>query len=474
MEEKNNTILKYGVYSSVMTIIVFAIMIVINLIVGQLNLKVDLTTDKLYSLSEQTDMIANQLQKDVKIYILYETGKEDITMQEVLGHYNEFSHVSTQVVDPYRNPQFVKKYASNGQELPMGTVIVESGDKFRVIVPEEMATYMTDPYTGMPQMETLNVESSITGAISYVASDENYKLYLLTGHGESPLDEGLLNQLKYSNFDVAQLDLVSAQKIPEDIDILMLNAPSKDISTNELSLIKDYLENSGRAVFNMGISFQPMPNLTELLDYYGVSVNQAVALEGSSNYVFQNNPYFILPSYGQHEITNPLIQQNENVMFPFSQGIQEVETKRSSLEITPLLITSNTSYGKKQMESVEDFEKAQGDLDGPFSLAVAIKDEWFTEQQNTTKLVVFGGKPLIDTQMNSAVNGGNFDFFLNCMNWLQDKEDTIAVRPKDIQTISYLNLNQTQAIIIMISCVIVLPIIIFGIGIFIMFRRKNR
>lgn len=457
-------------HSSIVTILVFAVMIIVYLIIGQFNLKVDLTTDKLYSLSEQTDIIANQLQKDVKIYVLYETGKEDITMQEVLGHYDTFAHISTQVIDPYRNPEFVGKY-TNGQELLLGTVIVESGNKFRIIVPEEMATYVTDPYTGIPQMKTLNVESTITGAISYVTSEANYKFYLLEGHGESPLDENLLNQLKYANFDVVQLDLANTQQIPKDIDILMLNAPSKDISTNELDLIGKYIENQGRIIFNMGISFEAMPNLTKLLNYYGVSVNQAVALEGSPNYVFQNNPYFILPSYGQHEITQPLVQQNESVMFPFAQGINETQTKRDSLTITPLLITSNTSYGKKEMKSVDDFQKQQGDLNGPFSLAVAIEDN---KEQNTAKLIVLGGKPLIDTQMNSTINGGNFNFFLNCVNWLQGKDTIITVKPKDIHETSYLNLNQTQASIIIAFCVVVLPMIIFGIGIFMMFRRKNK
>lgn len=473
--KKPNTVLKYGVYSAGMTGIVLAIIIVINLIAGQLDLKFDLTRDKLYSLSEQTYTIADELKKQVNIYALYETGKEDITTKQIFDKYKEASSfITTEFIDPYLNPQIVKKYAKAGEELPVGTVIVECGSKYRVIPMSEMATYKVDPTTGRERMETLNIESSITGAISYVVNDENSKLYLLTGHEESPLDDELLNQLAYENYDIMELDLISAGVMPKDMDILMINSPVKDISADELKLIKDYLTGNGRAIINMGISAVPMPNLTELLGYYGVEVNHAMTIEGDGNYVYQNNPYNLIPVYGEHEITAPLAEKNQRVFFPYSQGINELSTKRSSLTVSPLLTTSKASYGKKQIADIQDFAKAEGDLDGPFSLAVAIKDEWFTEDMNTTKIVVFGGRPLIDTQINSVVNGSNFNFFMNCMNWLQDKSDKITVRPKTIQANTYLQMNQTQAVVIMVFSVIILPVILFGVGIVVMLRRKNK
>lgn len=463
----NNIKLKYGIYSISITAIVFVIIIVINLVVGQLNLKYDFTKDKLYSLSEQTYEILKNLDKEVDIYALYETGYEDLAIKQILNNYSsKSSNISIEFIDLNLNPEFAMEYSISEQELEMGTIIVKSYNRYKIIFPDEMATYGFDYNTNMTYMESLNVESCISGAISYVSSEEIYKIYSITGHSESYLSDKLINQLNYENYEIEILDLSSGE-IPEDTSLILINYPQEDFSEYEIEIINNYLNNNGRAFVNIGVTSSDMTRFNSLMANYGIKCNLAMTIEGAADYVYQNNPYYLLPKKAEHEITNQL--DENSIFFPYAQGIEELETKRNSLNIMPLLFTSDESYAKTSISSIENFAKSDEDLNGPFNLAVAITDE-----QTASKIIVIGGSAILDTDINTAVNGGNFDFVVNSINWLENKQSGINVLPKTIEAVSYLQMTQTQVIIIMTVSVIIIPVFIFVFGIYTVIKRKNK
>ena len=85
---------KQGSYSSVLIVIVIAIIVVINMAASQLPsqyAKLDITDNKLYSIGEQTKTLLGSLNKDVEIYFICQDGKEDENITRMLDLYKDTS-----------------------------------------------------------------------------------------------------------------------------------------------------------------------------------------------------------------------------------------------------------------------------------------------------------------------------------------------------------------------------------------------
>ena len=113
-------------------------------------------------------------------------------------------------------------------------------------------------------------------------------------------------------------------------------------------------------------------------------------------------------------------------------------------------------------------------MEGPFNVAVAITDKWYEDNQELiTRVVVIGNKQFLDPQINAVSAGGNMDFFLNSINWLVDREESITIRPKSLLS-RYLNLNMFQVLLFSGIAVILIPLAIGIVGIVVWLRRKNK
>lgn len=72
-------------------------------------------------------------------------------------------------------------------------------------------------------------------------------MYLLSGHGEQPLSDNFCSQLTRSNYELTEdFSLLNVDSIPEDCDTLPIIAPTGDISEEELSILRDYLQSGGK------------------------------------------------------------------------------------------------------------------------------------------------------------------------------------------------------------------------------------
>lgn len=119
-------------------------------------------------------------------------------------------------------------------------------------------------------------------------------------------------------------------------------------------------------------------------------------------------------------------------------------------------------------------EKEEGDIDGPLDIAVAVTDTWYeNNEEKITKLVVVGNTEFLNETINAQSAGGNIDFFMNTVNWLVDKEESISIRPKSLLT-TRLKINVSQVYIYAGITVVLIPLIIGIIGLTVWLRRRNR
>jgi len=480
LESLSSRKLRFGGYATLLIVAALAVVIVINVLVDQIPGKVDLTKNKIYSLSEETYKLLDSLKTDVTVTTIGKQGSEDPTVKTILGKYAAHSrHVRMQTLDPDMNPGWTRQYDTTGQGLGAGALVVASGKKFKTIGVYDMYNYDTSNYdptnpNSQPQLTSLSIELRVTSAIQYVSADKNVTAYVLNGHGELTLGAlGMNNAVSNENYETKELNLLTEKAVPADANIVVVLAPKKDLAPEDADKLRAWLAGGGRMAVLMDVITpgNQMPNLAGLLKTYGVEVQNVVVVEGDQNKVAAQNPLFVIPSLEYHDILSPLRTNKYDVVLIGAQAVRTLELKKKSLKIEPLLTSSAKSYGKRDIANAKSVQKEVGDLPGPFTLAVAITDPAPDPGAQDTKLVVVGDVKFLQSGLPSQVPG-NGDFFMNSLGWLKGQKESLTIRPKNVQQMR-LSISNLLALLLSGVVVIVLPLLILGAGFVVWMRRRH-
>ena len=213
-------------------------------------------------------------------------------------------------------------------------------------------------------------EGAITSAINYVTTEELPKIYILEGHGEAELPASFRDQIEKENMETESLSLLTVDAIPEDADCVMIYAPSSDISQEERDLLADYASEGGKLFVAAGpVPDSNLDNLYSLLADYGIEANEGVVVEPNREHYSFQGPLSLLPDMNSHAITDSLMDENYSPTMPVSLGLTVPQDSES---VTALLTTSESAFSKLDGYDMTDYEKEDGDIDGPFALAVSI------------------------------------------------------------------------------------------------------
>ena len=473
---QNKKNLKHGSYSMGAITIFIAIIVVLNLVLQEVPSKyreIDLSTQKLYSIGDQTKKVLKKLDKDVEIYYIAQSGSESSDIQKLLEKYEEGSdHIKVEQKDPAVNPKFVSQYTSDG--VSNNSVIVVCGDKNKVIDNNSLYETTVNYQTYSNEVTGFDGEGQITSAINYVTSDSMPVMYTLEGHDEATMSDTLKDTIQKANIDIQSLNLLTMDSVPDDADILFIFAPAKDISEDEASKIISYLENGGKALIVSNYSSEEMPNFASVLENYGVKTADGIVLEGDTNHYISQNPSYLLPNIESNDITSSLSSGSRYILMPLAQGIVKSDNYRDSLEITDILTTSDGSYSKVNVEDMQTMEKESDDIDGPFAVGVSITENLDDEKE--TQIVYYSSEALFNDQMNTMVSGANYELISASVNWMCESEEdsnTISIASKSYDT-STLTIPAADASFWSIFVTAVVPVVILVIGGGIWMKRRKQ
>lgn len=466
---------RVGGYSIATTAIVVAIAIVANILVSSLPTswtQFDTTSNKLYSITDQTKSLVNKLDKDVTIYWIVRDGYEDTYLENLLPQYEDLSSKLDVVQkDPDISPTFATQYTDSVAE---NSLVVTCGDRYRYLDYRDL--YVLDQekyYTENKEEYSFNGESELTSAIDFVVSEDLPKIYLLSGHGEVPLPASYADALDDANVETGDLSLLTIEFVPADADCVLVNAPQTDISEDEMRKLKDYLGNGGNVILLTDPPQQGrLTNLETLMAGYGVNVEDGIVIETDQNYYTWDYPFYLLPKLESHDITNPLRQADYRVMLPFAQGLTISEDLPEGIKALELLTTSKTSLSKASGYNMTGFEKEEGDVDGPFALAVSVTQT--LDDGLYSHILWVSSSLLMDENANAMVSGGNMSFFMNMINYLCEPEgNNITIYAKNTSA-EYLVMDNATASYLTLMMVGLIPAAYLLFGIINTVRRKRR
>ena len=464
---------KGGVYALVITLIVLGIFIALNIFMEKVpsNItKYDISATKLYSVTSNTKALAYNLHQNVNIYWIVQAEKEDSIVQNLLNRYNDLSdHITVEKINPDVHPTFTANYTS--EQVENNSIVVESGNRFRYIPYSDIyVTKVINSYYGTTETY-FDGEGAITSAIDFVVTDDLPTLYVLQGHGEQEIDGDFAEAISKGNISTKPFSLLNVDEVPDEADAVLIYAPSSDISESELEMLREYVYGYGKVLVFSGPleSGAELKNLNALLSDYLVTVVPGIVVEADSDHYmatqYQAVPYYLMPNVVDNEITSSIVQSKYYVIMPISAGLQ-ISAEADPDTVYPLLKTTGSSYSKTQGYKAQTYNKEEGDPEGPFTLAVDIKDVHGGE------IVWFSSASML-SEGNYYSSGANMELVMNALSQLIGDREAIAI-PQKSMSVGQLTITDSAKTTLKVLMLGVFPLTVFAAGVIVLLYRKRR
>ena len=456
-----------GAYSAAVTAVVLAILIAVNVFVSAMPsgaTEYDISASKLYSVTSNTKSVVNALTEDVTIYWIVQADEEDDVIGKLLDRYESLSdHITVEKRNPDVYPTFAEQYTDG--TVYNNSLVVECGDRSRYIGYEDI--YLTDASMYSYSYSTsFDGEGAITSAIDYVTNPDQPVVYTLTGHGEEDLPATFADSLEKENITVEDLSLLNTAEIPEDAACLIVYAPQSDISEAERDALASYVDGGGRLLVMAGpVEAAGLPNFYSLLEPYGVTAAEGIVVEEDQAHYVYPSPVALMPDLAESDVTAPLLEEGYYVIVPLAAGLT-VGENTTSASVTSLLTTSEASFSKPAGYDMATYEKEDGDIDGPFALAVDIACD------SGGELIWVSSSAYLDDMYNAYSSGANVNFTMNALSQLIGESETLSIRTKSLNY-NYLTISDSVSGLLQVVMIGLIPLAFLGTGIILVVRRRR-
>lgn len=434
---------KLSANMAILTVAVIGLIAIANYLGYRHHKRIDLTSEGLYSLSDQTKKVLKNLPKEVKVYKFDQTPD-----QRLADEMAEFSYVTNKIsyeyVDPVKRPEIARQYAVKSY----GETVVTAGDR--------------------TERPSATDEQAMVNAILKVTRDTLKTVCFTEGHEEKSLTEAFSaveSKLKAENYQTKTVNLAQQKEkfVPSECAVLVVAGPKTAFLQPETSMIGQYLDNGGKAMFL--IDPDTDPQLNDVLKKWSIELGNDLVLDFSAAGQVFGPAAPIVNNYATHPITENFARGM--TVFPQARSVKVI-SGGSGVNSTTLLTGSPNSYGETDLKANAEPKYDEGkDTKGPVSVgAVASKN---LGENKEARLVVIGDSDFASNQAFRVSRNG--DLFMNSINWLAQDEDLISIRPK-LATNRSVTMNAEQQNTFWILVVIFMPLAALGAGAFVWWKRR--
>lgn len=492
---------RYGSMATAITAVVAVLVVVLNVVVSLLAdrfpINIDLTQNKLFSLSDNSVAIAKSIDKDVQVIVF---GSEDLyknpnldaqyyqlealykEIYKALQQYTSYSggKVTVKYEDLNLNPQLATQY--NKYEVTSGDILLLCGDRYQKVSFNDMFEISGDGYT-QAQTVSSKVELTLASRIKNVMKDKVQVITAFVGHEE---DENTVSALKSiyeaNGYDFKELNLASSEEIDAGTVAGLIVGPTKDFTADEIERLQKWLDNDGKLDRNLMVfaDFQAdCKNLYEFLNVeYGLEVTDNLVMETSLTRTFRYSGYYPYADTADTDFTKDL-SGSANVLTPLTRQIvtHKENNSENSLYNVPIITFPESAKLMKIKDATD--ENASSEDDKSFAadaypingMAASVKWTYVDNEQVKTNVILSGSTQMILAA--SQANVKNENVLMSALGAMTGVVDDINVSTKSLERDTITFSDSTTLIVGLGVFTVGIPVIILIICLVVFLKRRH-
>lgn len=492
---------RYGSMATAVTAVVAVLVVVLNVVVSLLAdrfpINIDLTQNKLFSLSDNSVAIAKSIDKDVQVIVF---GSEDLyknpnldaqyyqlealykEIYKALQQYTSYSggKVTVKYEDLNLNPQLATQY--NKYEVTSGDILLLCGDRYQKVSFNDMFEISGDGYT-QAQTVSSKVELTLASRIKNVMKDKVQVITAFVGHEE---DENTVSALKSiyeaNGYDFKELNLASSEEIDAGTVAGLIVGPTKDFTADEIERLQKWLDNDGKLDRNLMVfaDFQAdCKNLYEFLNVeYGLEVTDNLVMETSLTRTFRYSGYYPYADTADTDFTKDL-SGSANVLTPLTRQIvtHKENNSENSLYNVPIITFPESAKLMKIKDATD--ENASSEDDKSFAadaypingMAASVKWTYVDNEQVKTNVILSGSTQMILAA--SQANVKNENVLMSALGAMTGVVDDINVSTKSLERDTITFSDSTTLIVGLGVFTVGIPVIILIICLVVFLKRRH-
>ena len=471
---------RQGSLATGITVAVLALVILCNLLLGALAekypLKLDMTSNRAFALSQTSLDFVGGLQTDITIYVL--ATEEEFTNQgdasdyfvqaaEVIKKYAQASgRIRVSFVDYLLDPTFVQRFPD--LQLSFGSILVQSGEgaaqRYKTVSVYDLFNVEQSYYGNV--IASSKAEQAMTSAILAVTSDQKTVVSVLSGYGEAAPDP-LVALLEANNYQISKQNILT-EDIPAEASIAVILAPERDWHEDDIAKLDRFLQNEGKTVLYFSHFTQPdnLPNLSAFLADWGIKVNSGAIMETSNRRYIYGSPANPLAQYTEEFFSQTARSRDMPFVMPQAKPLEALFENRGSIYTGIILQFSETAV-VYPLDAPEGWKPQDAAITGPLPAAIVASNA-----SQPSHVVVFASFTALDSALLDHTSYGNADFVLDLCDILSGRQDVVRIEAKTMGG-EPLGLNEAQFGVLGLLTIVVFPLAIMIIGALVWLSRRH-
>lgn len=438
-----------------MALLLGATAVGVNLIASLYPKQFDLTSDRRYSLSQETLDVLAGLPVEVEAKLFQPGGRlpeaEDLLKQYAYAQ----PRFRYEVIDPDRRPDLTERY----EVRQNGTLVLEAG--------------------GRRQKVTTIDEPSLTNALVELLAGQSVTIGFLEDHGERALaDEsaGGLAQLAIwlseANFQTRTVSLVAEGKVPDDVDVLVVAGAQADLFPAEVSAIDAWMRAGGALV---ALADPARQGIRELIAPLGAVLGNDVVIDEMQQ-LFAGptlGTQFMVSAHGDH----PWSREFTGRTLWLEACSLGLDRAPKAVSWSPIVRASGASWAERDLKRLferQEAERGGDDLAGPVVVG-AMFEGWpgaVTAEaggQRARGFVACDSDWLANRVIGKVHNR---DFAVGLFSYLAGQREKIAIKPRT-RGMSRIEMTRDEMVNVFYLTVLVGPELLLLAGLTIWWRRRQ-
>ena len=483
---------KYGSVATAVTVVVVALVVLFNVVVNllseKIDMSVDLTKNGTFEISQETMDYLATVNEPVEIVCMsdentFKTSNYVYYKQayEVLRKYTIYSdNVSLKFVDMVKNPTYADRYKSMYKgEIDAYSIVVSSSKRIRVIAIQDLYNTEMNYNTFSQQVVSSNAEQELTSAIMYVTDPDPLQAVVFNSETAGTSYDNVMALLNANGIDTTEIDPLS-QEIPEDADIIVINAPLNDYDDSIIDSIYAFLDNGGRLGRNLiyiaDYSQKSMKNMETLLSEWGIGIGDGVVGDMDTANLQTQNYYIVRDYIKEGDYTLNVASFDLPVIDYQSRPLTLLFDNADTRSTVALLQTADTGFvfTEEMREAAERGEN--GDIDNGVQTTWALGRKYMFDENNQahySNVLVIGSSETLDESMTSTTYFNNGDYFISILNSMTGKNTGISIVAKDLTSETF-DIDNSKVSTGFTVFVIVLPLVVLVAGAVVFIRRRTK